>query len=149
MSQEIVTEVGKVSANLRELHNNADAAIRMLKMDLEETKEKMNEEGSATTKSLMQTKNMLPEKLVKTDEWKAWKADVEDYCEESFTGMKEALKLAKESDTEVDDLIMASTWWDKAKMLYRFLKKHAAPGSDAKKVITSVSKDNGWEAWRK
>ena len=39
-----------------------------------------------------------PQEPVKTDDWKQWKSDVEDYCEEVFNGMKEVLdKIVSEA----------------------------------------------------
>ena len=37
--------------------------------------------------------------------------------------------------------------WEQREMLWRFLKRYTA--GDARKVVSSVSDRNGWEAWRK
>ena len=40
----------------------------------------------------MHVKNMVPQVLQKEDDWKTWRAEVEDYCEEVFPKMKAVLE---------------------------------------------------------
>ena len=76
--------------------------------------------------------------------WRAWKSDVEDYCEETFKGMKKSMEYAKNEKKEPD--MQLEDHAEKSEMLWRFLKKHTE--GDAKRIVTNVEHDNGYEAWR-
>jgi hypothetical protein len=65
--------------------------------------------------------------------------------------MKEQLDAVKELEEEVEEMNFdnddGEDWWSRSGMLWRFLRKYT--DGEAKKIVTSVSKKNGWEAWRK
>ena len=44
--------------------------------------------------SLINTKDMVPDRLEDRGGWRKWKVDVIDFCEEKFAGMKDALGKA-------------------------------------------------------
>ena len=77
---------------------------------------------------------------------RTWKADVEDYTEETMPGIRRHLEKAKEGDEEVEEVDVDPAAWEQREMLWRFLKRYTA--GDARKVVSSVSDRNGWEAWR-
>ena len=51
----------------------------------------------------MHAKSIAPKDLDKPEDWKRWRADVEDYCEETFDGMKVILVRVRKADEEVDE----------------------------------------------
>ena len=85
--------------------------------------------------------------LAKMDQWRTWKADVEDYTEETLPGIRGYLEKTKEGDEEIEEVDVDPVAWDQREMRWRFLKRYTA--DDARKVVSSVSDRNGWEAWRK
>ena len=85
--------------------------------------------------------------LEKMDQWRNWKSDVEDYTEATLPGIRGYLEKAKESDEEIDEVDVDVKAWEQTEMLWRFLKKYTA--GDARKIVSSVSDRNGWEAWMK
>lgn len=48
--------------------------------------------------SLVHIKHMTPFKLEKIDEWRRWREEVLDYCDEVMTGMREALENVMKDD---------------------------------------------------
>eukprot|EP00973_Karenia_brevis_P011250 1522700-Karenia_brevis.AAC.1 len=61
------------------------------------------------------------------EEWKGWKGEVEDYCEEQVPGMKSVLRATlKMEEKEVEDKGPGEKWKDKGETLWRFLKKLTA-----------------------
>ena len=91
--------------------------------------------------------NMNVNVLEKMDQWRTWKADVEDYTEETMPGIRGYLEKAKEREKEISEVDVAPGPWEQREMMWRFLKRYTA--GDARKVVSSVSDRNGWEAWRK
>ena len=105
------------------------------------------EGGGGKGRSLILAKNMTTDQLDKHEGWKAWKSDTEDYCEETFAGMKEILEMVRKSEEAIDEeWFEVGEWWAKGEMLWRFLNRYTA--GEAKRVVTGVREDNGWEAWR-
>ena len=96
---------------------------------------------------MLHYKNMTVNVLEKMDQWRTWKADVEDYTEETLPGIRGYLEKAKEGDEEVEEVDVDPAAWEQREVLWRFLKRYTA--GDARKVVSSVSDRNGWEAWRK
>ena len=76
-----------------------------------------------------------------------WTSEVEDYCEVVRGGMKEALEAVKGQKEEVEDRHLEAHWWKERSELWRFLKRYTE--GEAKKIVSGIKKDNGWEAWRK
>ena len=91
--------------------------------------------------------NMTISVLEKMDQWRSWKSDIEDYTEETLPGIRGYLENAKESEEEIEEMEFDDKAWDMQEMLRRFLRKYTA--GDAKKIVSSVSDRNGWEAWGK
>ena len=101
-------------------------------------------------RTLLLAKDMKPNMFDKEEQWRRWKSDIEDYCEEIFPGMKEMLEKVRDSDITVDEVWFegsTSMWWQRSDMLFRFLKRYT--GTEAKRIVIGVSDDNGWEAWRR
>ncbi len=150
MKAEVQQQVAVVEEGLRELYSKADVALINLSRRLDEVEKHAG--GNAQrekTRSLVNVKDMKIEKLDKTDSWKVWKADAE-YAEEVLPGVKEQLDTAKDSEEEVDELTLdneETDWWQKAGMLWRFLRRYTS--GDSRKIVNSVSDKHGWEAWRK
>ena len=94
--------------------------------------ENENHKGSQN-KSLINPKHMTLALLDKQDEWRKRKADVEDYAEESMSGSKTYLDIARGADEEVELLTIGEEEWsNKVEMLGRFLKKYS--DGDARKL---------------
>ena len=146
----VKTEVDKLSSGLQDLYKKTEAAVvgltnRVLGLEANSFA------GAAKDRrtSLLHAKDMRPKELVKDEEWRRWKADVEDYVEEVMPGMKEQMERAKLSETEIDENWFGADpggWWERGETLWRFLRRYT--GTEARRIISGVSDDNGWEAWR-
>ena len=147
LTKTVKEELDSVAGGLRDLYaKTAEAVTGLEKRMLNVEREKSNKEQ----KTLMNTKDMKPSVLNKDDEWRRWKSDIEDYAEEVFQGMKDMLDKAKGAENEISEAWFDAAqeqWWNKAEMLYRFLKRYT--GTEARRIVLGVSDDNGWEAWRK
>ena len=97
-------EIDKVIGGLRELYSKADTAIGSL-LTRVQVLEVLRDHGSKEKKekSLLHEKDMKPDKLNKEEDWRQWKADVEDYVEEAFMRMKDVLEKTKNSDHEINE----------------------------------------------
>ena len=94
VNKQVTEEVGKVTVGLQELYGQASEAIAELRNRLERV-ENTGEARTQNRKSLVHAKSIIPEKITKKEEWKQWKSDVEDYCEEMFEGMQEMLEKTR------------------------------------------------------
>jgi hypothetical protein len=151
----------ELNARLAVFEQNVTRDFRGVASDVGDLKERIRrlEEGGAgggvggerkPKKSLIHVKMITPKELNSPDGWKRWKADVEDYCEEMFEGMKDILDKVRKSEDAVTYEAFAATeeeWWSKAEQLYRFLRRFTE--GEARRVVQSVREDNGFEAWRK
>jgi hypothetical protein len=101
-------------------------------------------------KSLIHMKMITPSVLSQAEQWKRWKGDIEEYCEESAPGMKEILERTKKSEYDVDEEWFGNDpdgWWERADQLWRLMRRFT--DGEARRVIMSIRNDNGYEAWRK
>ena len=119
--------------------------------ELESLKEKVREvERKPTTAGktkFIAAKHMLPRTLDKQEEWKQWKSEVEDYCEVVMEGTKDVMEEVRNKKDVIEELDVKALWWGVRGELWRLLKKFTS--GEARRIVTSVSKDNGWEAWRR
>ena len=69
----------QTDVKLSDLYQKASDAISEIRVEIAGLKRK--EEHSSGSGSLLHVKNMIPEKLTKTEEWKSWKEDIEDFCD--------------------------------------------------------------------
>ena len=101
-----------------------------------EVKESLEELGKSNADStsrsskgkesgLIKAKDILPSVLQKEEEYRTWRDDVEDYCEEAIIGLKEILVAVRKMTVEVsmENLPKADTWWTYGESLCRFLKR--------------------------
>ena len=142
------TEISKVTGGLNDLYTKADAAIGSLAIRVQAL-EKSYIQGARQKTSLLNAKDMKPKELEKEEDWRRWKADVEDCVEEIMPGMKDILEKVKTADREIDEQWFgadADGWWARGESLWRFLRRYT--GTDARRVVSGVSDNNGWEAWR-
>ena len=89
---------------------------------------------------------MLPDKLGKSEGWRRWKMDVEDYAEEIAQGMKQALDKVRKMKEPVQASHVDPDMWDMRSTLYRFLKRYTS--DQVHQVVENCTNENGWEAWR-
>ena len=130
---------------LKELYTTASAAVGKLDARVEKVESKGG--GGDSQTSLLHYKNMTVNVLDKMDQWRNWKSDVEDYTEETLPGIRGYLEKTQENVEEIEEVDVDPVAWEQRGMLWRFLKKYTA--GDARKIVSSVSDRNGWEAWRK
>ena len=140
MKNEVSAEVQNIAGGLRGLYEQAAKAVGELQVRLEkvEVKVEASGEGGRKGKSLIHPKNMSPDKLAKQEDWKSWKSDVEDYCEENFPGMKDILERIAKADKGIDESwfdVNEDDWWQRGDMFWRFLKRYTHVGTDARKVV--------------
>ena len=84
-------EISKVTGGLNDLYTKADAAIGSLAIRVQAL-EKSYIQGARQKTSLLNAKDMKPKELEKEEDWRRWKADVEDCVEEIMPGMKDILE---------------------------------------------------------
>ena len=150
ISNQVTFEIGKVTGGIGELYNKVELMLGMFDTRLRSLENEGKNTDKNQSKSLLLAKDMKPTSLDKEDQWRRWKSDIEDYCEEVFPGMKDMLDKARDADVTVDEVWFegpASKWWERGDTLYRFLKRYT--GTEARRVVLGVAEDNGWEAWRK
>ena len=151
LAAEVHKEFGKVSGGLQDLYKKTEAAVVGLTNRVLGLEVNYNENPHKGKKklSLLHVKDMRPKELTKDEEWRRWKADVEDYVEEAAPGMKDQLEKVKSSEAEVDEEWFGEDpdgWWEQGETLWRFLRRYT--GTEARRIISGVSDNNGWEAWR-
>jgi hypothetical protein len=125
MRAEVAQQVGQVAEGLNNLYAKAETALIEMARRIEEVEKYGGKGGGGKQKSLINVKDMKLNKLEKNDEWKRWKADLEDYAEEIFPGIRDILDSIKDRDDEIDDLSFKDgpeDWWSKAGMLWRFFE---------------------------
>ena len=147
MAAAVKAEVEKLATGLRELYQKTELAV----IGLANRVHTLEQSGARKdrAKTLLHQKDMKPRELNKDEEWRRWKADVEDYVEEAVPGMKDQLERAREADIAIEESWFGQDpdgWWAMGENLWRFLRKYT--GTEARRIISGVSDDNGWEAWR-
>ena len=75
-------------------------------------------------KSLLQAKQMLPEKFNKEEMWRRWRVHVEDYCEEVKGGMKKKMEEVRKLKTQVNVDDVGQEMWAMRETLFRFLTRY-------------------------
>ena len=96
MQSEVKEQVSEVTAGLKELYNTASVAVGLVASRVDKFESKIS--GGGGQKSLLHYKNMTVNVLEKMDQWRMWKADVEDCTEETMPGIRGYLEKAKEGD---------------------------------------------------
>ena len=86
MQSEVKEQVSEVTAGLKELYNTASVAVGLVASRVDKLEAKISAGGGQ--KSLLHYKNMTVTILENMDQWRAWKADVEDYTEETMPGIR-------------------------------------------------------------
>ena len=91
----VASQLAAATLGLQELYAKASGAIGELKARVEKVvgNREMGKDGKR--KSLIQAKDLVPDKLAKQEEWKTWRSDVEDYCEEQQEEMKAMLEKVR------------------------------------------------------
>ena len=130
--------------NLQQLYEATTKELETVKDRLEEVERKDNTNGKG---KFLTAKHMLPRTLEKQDEWKQWKSEIEDYCEVVMQGTKEVLEEIRNKRDAIEERDLRGTWWKIRSDIWRLLKRFTS--GEARRIITSVNKDNGFEAWRR
>ena len=130
LANQVAHETGKVVGGLTELHKKVEQTLTMFNERLNANDERWanaDQSDRRGTKTLLAAKDMKPATLEKEEQWRKWKSDIEDYCEEVFTGMKEMMDKTKNADVELCELWFEETemwWWNRSEALYRFLERY-------------------------
>ena len=119
IKEEARIHVDSVAVGLRELYAQASSAVTKLDTRVEQLEAKGLGGGP---KPLLLPKHMTLSTLEKTDQWRGWKSDIEDYSEETLPGIKEHLDKAKENEEEIDEVDFDDKAWEMKDMLWRFLR---------------------------
>ena len=85
LASQVAHETGKVVGGLTELHKKVEQTLTMFNERLNANDERWanTEQGERRdTKTLLAAKDMKPTTLEKEEQWRRWKSDIEDYCEE-------------------------------------------------------------------
>ena len=111
LASQVAHETGKVVGGLTELHRMVDNSLNMFNERLKALEQDGKDGGKSHGKSLLAAKDMKPGTLDKEENWRKWKSDIEDYCEEMFPGLKEMMDHTKNADSEVDELLFKEDHW--------------------------------------
>ena len=130
LEKAVQAEFGKVGAGLTELHGKVQALIA------EHHNKLSAETRGGKQRCLLEPKDMKPTILTKEDDWRTWKAKIEDYAEEVHQGMKQFLERAEKANDAIDDLWFRKEdedWWKLSSTFYRMLKNDT--GTEAQRVV--------------
>jgi len=147
MKAEVKEQVREVTAGLKELYNTASVAVGTVASQVDKFEEKIRGGAMQGQRSLLHYKYTNVGVLEKIDQWRTWKSEVEDYAEEMMPGIRSYLEKTKSEEEEISEVDLDDESWDQREIIWRFLKRYTA--GEARKVVTSASHRNGWEAWRK
>ena len=92
-------------------------------------------------------KHMIARPLDKQEEWRQWRSEVEDYCEMVIEGTNGVLEGQRSLRDAIDELDVKATCWSIGAEAWRLLRRFTS--GEARRSVTSVDKNNGWEAWRR
>ena len=100
---------------------------------------------------LTRPKDMEPEKFEGKDEaWLQWKEATEDYVDAVRPGLKHAMEVAAKVGGQIKDRSQLSSVtdeeWNLNSELFVLLKRKTT--GEAKTLVTSALRDNGFESWR-
>ena len=73
---------------------------------------------------MIASKNLIPDKIAKEDQWRRWCATVEDYAEEVQDGMKQKLDAVCKAEHPIAGAVVGEDWWKWGAPLFQFLKRH-------------------------
>ena len=138
------TEFTSQRFNLQKLYEVTSNELEGVKERLDEVEKKGHHTGKG---KFLNPKHMLPRTLDKQEDWKQWKSEVEDYCEVVMYGTKEILEEIRNKKSGIEEADVKVTWWNIRADIWRLLKRFTS--GEARRIITSVNKDNGFEAWRR
>jgi len=136
MKAEVKDQVSEVTDGLKELYNTASVAVCTVASRVDNFEEKIRDGAMQGQKSLLHYKNMSVGVLEKMDQWRTWKADVEDYTEEAMPGIRSYLEKTKGEEEEISEVDFDPDAWEQREMLWRFLKRYTT--GDARKVVSSA-----------
>ena len=118
--QEIIegakVEFASQRMNLQTLYEATSKELEVMKDLLEEVERKGSQNGK--TKFLV-AKHMMPRTLDKQEDWKQWKGEVEDYCEEVMDGTKEVLEEVRNKNNTIEEADVKATWWKRRAEIWR------------------------------
>jgi len=95
MKAEVKDQVSEVTDGLKELYNTASVAAGTVASRVDKSKKRFAAEQCKGKRVLLHYTNMSVGVLEKMDQWRTWKADVEDYTEETMPGIRSYLEKAK------------------------------------------------------
>ena len=130
--------------NLQTLYEATVKELEAMKEKLEEVETKGARNGK---ERFLAAKHMLPRTFDKQEDWKQWKGEVEDYCDVIMEGTKDVLEEVRNKRDTIEETDVKDKWWKIRSDLWRLLKRFTS--GEARRIITSVNKDNGFEAWRR
>jgi len=101
---EVKDQVSEVTDGLKELYNTASVAVGTVASRVDQFEEKIRGGAMQGYRSLLHYRNMSVGVLEKMDQWRTWKADVEDYTEETMPGIRSYLEKAKGEEEEISEV---------------------------------------------
>ena len=133
---EVKGQVNEVTVGLQELYNTASVAVGTVTSRADTLEEKIRGGAMQGQRSLLHYKNRSVGVLEKMDQWRTWKADVEDYTEEAMPGIRSHLEKTKSEEEEISKVDFDPDAWEQREMLWRFLERYTT--GDARKVVSSA-----------
>ena len=148
------TEFVNIKAAVNDLYAKTEASIGEIQQKII-SMENTAGGGRDRTGGYLPQKNMIPKPFSdKAEDWRQWSEDVADYLDSVNPGMKQLLDEINKLQDPVDDKWKSEREFDHpAKVfkdqvnVWRALKK--LTDGEAKKVVMSVKKEDGFRAWQK
>ena len=130
--------------NLHHLYESTTTELESIRDRVDAVEIKGTQHGKT---KFLAAKHMLPRTLDKQEDWKQWKSEIEDYCEVVMEGTKDVLEEVRNKKQAIEEADVKVTWWKIRSDIWRLLKRFTS--GESRRIITSVNKDNGFEAWRR
>ena len=161
-SAAISSEVAASEAKATEALSRIQSLYEVTKAEVEELRRRateMEKKSPAEKKAkweLSRPKDMEPDTFGSKEEaWARWKDGVMDYAEAVHSGLREQLEWALKQKEPITHEVMrrsdagcSEDEWTLRTALYTLLKRKTEVGSEARKFVECVEKEDGYEAWR-
>ena len=148
------TEFQKLEAMIRELYNQTDTAVGTLHKRLTEVEANGGKRKDNKTEYLPM-KTLVPDVFSdKAEDWRAWKDDLSEYLDAVRPGMKKFLEeVAKCTVPLTDEWLTSALERHSASVVFEQVPvwrtiKRLTKG-EARKLVMSVKKEDGFAAWQK
>jgi hypothetical protein len=148
-------EIRALQVRTATLESSSQSAFASVRQRIEGIEDSVRDRGGRREeggkgRSLLHPKMMTPSVLSKAEQWKKWTGDLVEYCENTYTGMKDIMFQAHKADGDIEEQWFNDTddvWWERSDQLWGLLRRFT--DGEARRVVMGVAHNNGWNAWRR